>query len=212
MTQICPTCEHVINNAGTGCTCVGCYCRDCNDTKIPETPLDRLKERAKNAKIDYSDAGIPHLIEEGETPSALSAREWLCGGGGGFEDGEDGIRACTMSAEHAIELMDEFAADLREKLSTAQRELQEARDELNGRKLYQAWKAAEAELARVRAEAESDAMDRLEPMIAKRAQRLMMEHYDADLYKRALEDHMKVCNRPMVIEKGALQERERKGE
>lgn len=43
-------------------------------------------------------------------PQPESAREWLCQGGGGFEDGEDGIRACTMSAEHAIELMDEYAA------------------------------------------------------------------------------------------------------
>lgn len=39
----------------------------------------------------------------------MSAREWLISGGGGFEDGEDGIRACTMSAENAIELMDEYA-------------------------------------------------------------------------------------------------------
>jgi hypothetical protein len=39
-----------------------------------------------------------------------TARQWLIDGGGGFEDGEDGIRACTMPAEHAIELMDEYAA------------------------------------------------------------------------------------------------------
>lgn len=38
----------------------------------------------------------------------LTARQWLCSGGGGFEDGEDGIRACTMSAENAIELMDKY--------------------------------------------------------------------------------------------------------
>lgn len=36
-------------------------------------------------------------------------REWLVGGGG-FEDGEDGIRACTMSAEHAIELVGLYQA------------------------------------------------------------------------------------------------------
>ena len=40
----------------------------------------------------------------------LTARQWLNGGGGGFEGGEDGIRACTMSAKSAIELMDEYAA------------------------------------------------------------------------------------------------------
>jgi hypothetical protein len=35
-------------------------------------------------------------------------REWLCQGGGGFEDGEDGIRACTMPMSHVIDLVDEY--------------------------------------------------------------------------------------------------------
>lgn len=43
-----------------------------------------------------------------EFENVQSARQWLIGGGGGFEDGEDGIRACTMSATAAIELMDEY--------------------------------------------------------------------------------------------------------
>ena len=37
------------------------------------------------------------------------ARAWLCAGGGGHEDGEDGIRAGTISMTGAIELMAEFA-------------------------------------------------------------------------------------------------------
>ena len=53
-------------------------------------------------------------ILSGPAPAAMSAdktaRQWLCSGGGGHEDGEDGIRACSMSCEAAIELMDEFAA------------------------------------------------------------------------------------------------------
>lgn len=40
----------------------------------------------------------------------MNARQWLCSGGGGFEDGEDGIRACMMSGESVVELLDEFAA------------------------------------------------------------------------------------------------------
>ncbi len=43
------------------------------------------------------------------TAEVERARRWLVNGGGGFEDGEDGIRACTMSAEHAIELLAAYA-------------------------------------------------------------------------------------------------------
>jgi hypothetical protein len=31
------------------------------------------------------------------------------------------------------------------------------------------------------------------------ARRLMLEHYNADLYKRAYEEHLKLCTRPIVI-------------
>jgi hypothetical protein len=47
----------------------------------------------------------------------LSPRQWLCSGGGGFEDGEDGIRACHMSAEYAIELMEAYAQYVLEQAS-----------------------------------------------------------------------------------------------
>src|SRR5262249_17454465 len=58
-------------------------------------------EAAKKIAEDY--AVMESIMVE-------DARRWLIAGGGGFEDGEDGIRACTMSAEHAIELMGQFAA------------------------------------------------------------------------------------------------------
>lgn len=45
-----------------------------------------------------------------EGPSALTFREWLCQGGGGFEDGEDGIRAGIMPMSDVIELVDEYLA------------------------------------------------------------------------------------------------------
>ena len=40
----------------------------------------------------------------------LTAREWLCQGGGGHEGGEDGIRAMTVSGERLVELMDAYGA------------------------------------------------------------------------------------------------------
>ena len=38
----------------------------------------------------------------------LSFRAWLCSGGAGHEDGEDGIRACTLTLTRAIEMVDEY--------------------------------------------------------------------------------------------------------
>ncbi len=45
-------------------------------------------------------------------PQALNARQWLLSGGGGFEGGEDGLRASTFSGEGLIEMLEAFAQDL----------------------------------------------------------------------------------------------------
>ena len=39
-------------------------------------------------------------------------REWLCRGGGGHEDGEDGIRAMTLSGEALVETLEAYREDL----------------------------------------------------------------------------------------------------
>ena len=39
-------------------------------------------------------------------------REWLCQGGGGHEDGEDGIRAMTLSGEALVEMPEAYREDL----------------------------------------------------------------------------------------------------
>jgi hypothetical protein len=78
--------------------CIGLKCAD------PKCPLHN------GSGIEY----LPALQDELERKQRESmnatekARQWLCNGGGGFEGGEDGIRACTMPAESAIEWMDEY--------------------------------------------------------------------------------------------------------
>ena len=39
-------------------------------------------------------------------------RKWLCQGGGGHEDGEDGIRAMTLSGEALVEMLEAYREDL----------------------------------------------------------------------------------------------------
>ena len=38
--------------------------------------------------------------------------KWLCQGGGGHEDGEDGIRAMTLSGEALVETLEAYREDL----------------------------------------------------------------------------------------------------
>lgn len=40
------------------------------------------------------------------------ARNWLCQGGGGFEDGEDGIRAVTVCGESLVDYLGYFGESL----------------------------------------------------------------------------------------------------
>ena len=47
----------------------------------------------------------------------LTAREWLCQGGGGHEDGEDGIRAVTLNGEELVEMLDAYREYIIDKVS-----------------------------------------------------------------------------------------------
>lgn len=50
-----------------------------------------------------------HTPTPAPEPTGLPTfRQWLIDGGGGHEDGEDGIRACTLPLESAIELVDDY--------------------------------------------------------------------------------------------------------
>jgi hypothetical protein len=46
--------------------------------------------------------------------SKLSAKEWLMSGGGGYEEGEDGIRATTFTVHGVISLLESYEEYLRE--------------------------------------------------------------------------------------------------
>jgi hypothetical protein len=63
-----------------------------------------------------SETSAPHA-------SIISAREWLCGGGGGHEDGEAGIRALTVSGEGLVEYLNAYGTDLLAELISLRQEL-----------------------------------------------------------------------------------------
>ncbi len=44
----------------------------------------------------------------------LSPRAWIINGGGGFEDGEDGLRAATFSGEGLIDMLEAYREYLNE--------------------------------------------------------------------------------------------------
>jgi hypothetical protein len=46
----------------------------------------------------------------------MDAREWLLSGGGGFEDGEDGLKAVQFTGEGLIEFLEAYEAFLIEEL------------------------------------------------------------------------------------------------
>jgi hypothetical protein len=44
----------------------------------------------------------------------VTAREWLLNGGGGYEGGEDGLRAMTLTAEGLVRFLEAYEEDLAE--------------------------------------------------------------------------------------------------
>jgi hypothetical protein len=70
-----------------------------------------------------------HFLEPRITAKKESFREWLVGGGGGHEDGEDGIRACTLPLESAIELVEHYLEYLKRRLASGSRRPESKGDE-----------------------------------------------------------------------------------
>lgn len=77
---------------------------------VPAADLERKNELLIQTIESLRAASVPQTAPEPK----LGFREWLCQGGGGHEDGEDGIRACTLPLNSAIEMVDDYLEYLRE--------------------------------------------------------------------------------------------------
>lgn len=81
----------------------------------PPTPPRTKTEIIDGLARAEMDEGIYDRMPSWEPRAAkLTPREWLCSGGGGHEDGEDGIRAGRISMNSAVELMEEYVEYLGE--------------------------------------------------------------------------------------------------